>query len=100
MCVERVGNANATQPLHPIATNDAHHTQNDLLIEEVSFVLSYDAKTRGHTLLNMMVDSLTVFCSLTLWQPRQLPQRLKHHWDLMVSACNNTQLICHINYSS
>lgn len=26
-----------------------------------------------------------VFCSLILWQQRQLRQRLKHHWDLMVS---------------
>lgn len=26
-----------------------------------------------------------VFCSLTLWQLRQLRQRLKHLWDLMVS---------------
>lgn len=27
-----------------------------------------------------------VFCSLTLWQPRQLRQLLEHLWALMVST--------------
>lgn len=34
-----------------------------------------------------------VFCSLILWQPRQLRQRLKHLWDQMVSKKKQTKTV-------
>lgn len=69
---------------------DVHHYKFQLFVADGSFNLDLERKNK--ILFKMRADvEMFVFCSLILWQPRQLRQRLKHHWDQMVSI-NKTVL--------